>query len=1383
MPRRYFNWKLAIVLFISVTVLGITAFGLRKWRSINSSEKGLELGNKAFNDQNWEEAAKELGRYIAVNQNDVDVLMKYAEAQTKIRPSAGSNIMQAAQSYRAVLRIESQNLEAAQQLIKLYILMGRFGDAELIAERFLEGSQDPEIKRMYAIALVNQRKFSEAAETLKKLCAENPKEILAYETTGQLAEQHPEEFSDSAVRWFDEAVKNNPSSALAYVIRAGYYRRNNNITLALSDLEKAEMQELSKPEVCLRLASEYINLNLLDKAEKIFAKVREIAPEDQGLWQLSAQAALMSKSPEKMKETAQAGLKELSSQPWDFMPLAAELFIRSGEFEKASDYISQLNQKNFEPARISYLEGLLAAAKGDFSNAAKRWEYSIESGNNSTIIRLELASALSNLGDMQSAVNQLRALISERPDSFDGYLALAKVLAQIGNWPESLKQAEKATQLNPANSDAILLYMQALIQTSGSGSGIAQNLQNVETLLSKLNSAGTDSLEIELIRFQLDMRKGNYTSAQGLTAQLKQKYPEQISVYLAEAELYAAQDKLNEAVSILRQTIEKFPDAIGPVKYLAALLDLQNNKDECVAVITETLSRIKEPIIQRDLTFMLVSFYNRWDMKDKAYELLESISKKFPDDIPIKRQLLLCEQVIAKPDKAQKIADDIKSLEGEDGWQWRYEQTRIWYLSDNFKEYYPGIVSLIQKNMLTNPNDQASRFLLAKTYEKAGEMQLAITTYREALNKSPDNIQILTNLVSALYKIREYGQAEELLKFVPKQSMQNTQLQKLQLQNYLRQGQIESASNILQDFIGNDPNNQEAGLALALLDMQQGKFTESEQLLVKLKAGDPASLTITAAQIQLNLRQEKPQEAIKICDEYINSYKSASAYILRARTYASLNQTDKALSDLNSAVASEPENAQLWMTRSEFYSSINMQDKAIEDILKAMSLNPNDEQIQKHAIVLFLTSGKQDLISEGKTIIDKALNKNPDDIDLNIYKANTLLTSGTSPGIESAKQILQRITEEKPEISKAWLMLGEIMLKKGQPGTAMDYASRGLAYKSNDEDLLFLKARAESVRSPVLAVPTLKVLCDLNPDNIEAVTFLVNTYITTNEPGKAVSFLQNILSKCKSSNTRTYNISLAAALYKAGSKTDAQTKLNSLMEENPNDPAPFLAQIYLLKDDKVWDELKNKALEWYGKHPENSHIPAVIAGSLISTESEKAKSIAEEIFREILKNNSNNSEALYSLAILLSTSGRSQEAADLYRKLLDVEPDNIVAINNLAWIMCENLGQPQQALDLAQKGLALNPDYTDLIDTRGMVYYRLGKFDKAVQDFKKCIELYLESSPQSVASKFHLAKAYIGLKENAKAIEYLKAVLDSDNKKASLTPEELIEAQNLLRQQ
>ena len=94
MARRYFNWKLLIVLVMGIIILGATAFGLRQWQKSRRAQRGLVLGNKAYDEHNWEEAAQQLGRYLSISQDDVPVLLKYAEAQLNIRPLAENNVQQ-----------------------------------------------------------------------------------------------------------------------------------------------------------------------------------------------------------------------------------------------------------------------------------------------------------------------------------------------------------------------------------------------------------------------------------------------------------------------------------------------------------------------------------------------------------------------------------------------------------------------------------------------------------------------------------------------------------------------------------------------------------------------------------------------------------------------------------------------------------------------------------------------------------------------------------------------------------------------------------------------------------------------------------------------------------------------------------------------------------------------------------------------------------------------------------------------------------------------------------------------------------------------------------------------------------------------------------------
>jgi len=1386
MPRRYFNWKLAIVLIIGVIVFSAAVFGLRQWRKANSAEEGLILGTKAYEEHRWKDAANELGRYIYANQEDVPVLLKYADAQMKIRPQKQSNIKQAVGAYRAIIRIDKNNIKAATKLIELYLSMGVPGEAELIAQRQLEVAQSPDIRRMYALALAQQRKFDKASVELKTICTENPDQILAYEMLGQLTEQHPELFQESAIYWYDEAVKNNPSSALAYLIRADYYRRNRNKSQALIDMSRAERQDLSDSVVRLRLAREFISLGALDRAERHLEEVQASIPEDQRLWQTMAQLTMMLKSQEKMLTTAENGLKALSSQPWDFMPLAAELFIHSGELERAADCISKLRQEDIAPAIIPYLEGLIAVEKGEISEAVKYWQRSIELGNESVQVKLAIASALSNLGDTQSALNQLRNLVSEKPDSFDGHLALAKLLAQISDWTEAQRHAIKAQELAPENPEPALLLIQARLQmrpqVQNTDIEDEQFWQDIEEQFSELDRTASESLEVSLLKLQIEMQKGNYENAQELVTLLKQDYPSQIRIILAEAELLAAQDKIDEAIDLLNQIVEKFPDTVGPIRFLAVLLDRQDEKEKCEAVILEALGRIDNPVIQRDLTLLLTTFYTRWDQRDKVYPQLQKISAKFPNDIPLKRQLLTCQEVLNEPEKAQQIVDNIKSIEGDEGWQWRYEQAKIWYLSDSFKNRYSQIVSLLQENLLINPNDLESRVLLARTYDKADELQLAIVTYREALNRSPNNIQIVTMLISALYKAREFDQAEELLSRTSQQKVDNVQLQKLQLQNFLRLGELDSASNVLQDLLSNEPDNQGASLALALLKMQQNQFDDSDALLTQLKTQDSNSLVITAAQIQLNIRRDKPEEALRVCNEFVSNQENASAYILRSRTYAALNQSDKAKEDLERAIALEPDNVEVWVSRSDFYRSMGRQEEAVTDIRKALSLEPEDLQIQKRTITLLLSTGQPASIQEASALLAKAMESNPDDTELQFLKANSLLIEGSAPAIESANRILQEITDNQPEISRAWLMLGEIMLRQGQPGKAIDIALRGLSYTPNDRALLLLKARAEIGRSPILGLTTLKALYELDPNNVETALFLAHTHIMVEEPKKAVDIIRKLLITCSPSDTRQCNIALAIALYKQGSKTEAQQIFDSLLEDEPDDSTPFLAYMQLLEEDKLWDELKLRTDNWYNKHPNDLATITAIARDLVSVEDVQAKKIAEGFLQNVLQNNSNHIQAINSLAILMEMTGRYEQSVKLYKKIIELQPQNVVAINNLAWIMCERQSQHQQALQLAQKGLQLAPDYADLIDTRGMIYYRLSDFDKAIEDFSRCVELYPDSTPQTVASRFHLAKAYIGAGQKDKAIRYLEEVLDLELRFGGLTIEERSEARRLFEQ-
>ncbi|MCJ7682884.1 MAG: hypothetical protein MUO68_01170, partial [Desulfobacteraceae bacterium] len=158
-----------------------------------------------------------------------------------------------------------------------------------------------------------------------------------------------------------------------------------------------------------------------------------------------------------------------------------------------------------------------------------------------------------------------------------------------------------------------------------------------------------------------------------------------------------------------------------------------------------------------------------------------------------------------------------------------------------------------------------------------------------------------------------------------------------------------------------------------------------------------------------------------------------------------------------------------------------------------MSLAPDNLAVQKNAILLFFASGDREILQKGKALLDELMASNPDDVELRLYKSRSLLTKGTNPAVKQAVDILQKITEEQPDITEAWTLLAQIALGQGQSTKALDFALRGLIYQPNDKKLLLLRAKAEAAKSPILAIPTLKILQERYANDADIAIYLANT--------------------------------------------------------------------------------------------------------------------------------------------------------------------------------------------------------------------------------------------------------------------------------------------------
>jgi tetratricopeptide (TPR) repeat protein len=138
------------------------------------------------------------------------------------------------------------------------------------------------------------------------------------------------------------------------------------------------------------------------------------------------------------------------------------------------------------------------------------------------------------------------------------------------------------------------------------------------------------------------------------------------------------------------------------------------------------------------------------------------------------------------------------------------------------------------------------------------------------------------------------------------------------------------------------------------------------------------------------------------------------------------------------------------------------------------------------------------------------------------------------------------------------------------------------------------------------------------------------------------------------------------------------------------------------------------------------------------------------IFEQLLTTATDDAERgiLYLLYGTASDYGEDYEQAKRsYENVVRLEPTNWVAHNNLAYMLCEHLGQCAEARAYAERAMALVPESHVVADTLATVLIGLGEERRAIGILMQA----LEREPAFVTGLIHLADAYRRIGEFALA--------------------------------
>jgi tetratricopeptide (TPR) repeat protein len=110
--------------------------------------------------------------------------------------------------------------------------------------------------------------------------------------------------------------------------------------------------------------------------------------------------------------------------------------------------------------------------------------------------------------------------------------------------------------------------------------------------------------------------------------------------------------------------------------------------------------------------------------------------------------------------------------------------------------------------------------------------------------------------------------------------------------------------------------------------------------------------------------------------------------------------------------------------------------------------------------------------------------------------------------------------------------------------------------------------------------------------------------------------------------------------------------------------------------------------------------------------------------------------------------GHYHAAEEHYRQALIQDPNNLMALNNLAWLLAERNGRGEEALPFIKRALKVYGPRPELLDTRALVHLAQGKTDLAIADLERVVR-----DDPSAARYFHLARAFLMARQARPALQ------------------------------
>lgn len=1103
-PPNPLSRKLRLVGVVLIAVaIGLAAL-YAAWRIRRESlvRGALAEGTAAYEQGDWNVARRMLGRYLAAHPDDVDVLVKYARAQLRVRPLPIEAVRQAIAAYRQILRNDTEHDEAFKRLALLYESTANYAELELVAQtRAAAVPDDPAATLVEARALIFRRRPDEARQRLESLLArlESRPDLceplaeasvmlsaLAVESVPAGGDSARE---DEARRVLDRALERCPREALPLLQRAALPRllarqavRDPDpaaLEVARRDLEAAEGLTLNDPRLHLALCEEWLTHREYERARAQLETARGqsqeslepfvVDPDDwtAACFRLGARLALLTSDPAG-GQLARDILARLADRPQrvDVLPQVVELLLAANALDEARaaldafvDATQAMTGRPELAEQTAYLRALVARGAGKPYEVITLLEpLAGRPGDRAPAIRGLLAEAYARTGQGGRLVQSLggdNATLRRNP-------AVAKAVVRAALERGDLERARAilSAAASEAESDLELRVLKLGVEMGvAMQEGASEALARLSSELDALVAAHPRRADLRVLRAGLAERRGDPAAAEAELLAAGADVDEPLAATLPLARLYARLERLDDAEVVLRAACERFVDRPAGWIALSDLLADQRRVDEARAVLARARAAQTQPESVQQVVAAQALLEFREGQRAAGVALLREQVRQDPGDAGARAMLLGVTEVLADDESAQRLVDELKQIEGESGLQWRLHQARLWLTMRDWQARQAEAEKLLKACLEADPRWVLPALVLGGLYERVGDPVNAELVYANAFRVSGAT-EPADRLLALYQRQRRFSDAREVLTRLERR-MGEEALGTRRLLVALGEGQLAEAIQELELKAAGAERDPSDLLRLASLNYARSRDARRALELADQAAQAGADPTEVARVRAWVLREDgRDGEGAAVLDELIAQHPKPEAYLLRANYNAAAGRHEAAQRDYE-ALAGLVEGPYGPAILGEYHAQRGELDVAIGIWQDALVRDPNALPIKRGLTKALLKRGAPGDREQAQRLLSELQSALPSDTDLLWVAAAERASAGTPEAAGEAQELLRRAVKAPPASLEVHRGLCQTALGLGDFAVARELAVAALRSFPGDPALLTMRARAE----------------------------------------------------------------------------------------------------------------------------------------------------------------------------------------------------------------------------------------------------------------------------------------------------------------------------------